>query len=44
MNPDKIYLRTAEGTFKKRYNNHANSFRRKRYSEETTLSEYISEI
>ena len=42
MNPDKIYLGTAEG-FEKRYNNHANSFRYRWYSKETTLSKYIWE-
>ena len=44
MNPDKTYLGTAEGDFKKRYNNHTKSFRHKRYSKETTLSKYIWEI
>ena len=32
MNPDKTYLGTAEGDFKKRYNNHTKSFRQKQYS------------
>ena len=44
INPDETYLGTAEGDFKKRYNNHTKSFRHKRYSKETTLSKYISEI
>ena len=44
VNLDKTYLRTAEGDFKKRYNNHTKSFRHKRYSYETTLSKYIWEI
>ena len=30
MKPDKTYLGTAEEDFKKRYNNHVNSFRHKR--------------
>ena len=34
MNPDKTYLGTAEGDFKKRYNNHTKSFRHKRYSKD----------
>ena len=41
MNADKTYLGTAEGYFKKRYNNHTNSFR---HSEDTPLSKYIGEI
>ena len=41
MNPEKTYLGTAEGDFKKRYNNHIKSFRHKRYSKETTLSKSI---
>ena len=41
MNADKTYLGTAEGYFKKRYNNHTNSFR---HSKDTTLSKYIWEI
>ena len=44
MNPDKTYLGTTEGDFKKRYNNHTNSFRHKLYSKETALSKYIWEI
>ena len=44
MNPDKTYLGTVEHDFKKRYNNHTNSFRNKRYSKDTTLSKYIWEI
>ena len=43
MNPDKTYLGTAEGDFKKIYNNHTNSFRYKQYSKDTTLSKYIWE-
>ena len=43
INPDKIYLGTAERDFEKRHN-HTKSFRQKRYSKETTLSKYIWEI
>ena len=43
-NPDKVYLGTAEGDFKKRYHNHAKSFRNKRYTNDTSLSKYIWEI
>ena len=41
MNPEETYLGTAEGDFKKRYNNHTNLFR---HSKDTTLSKYIWEI
>ena len=44
VNPDKVYLRTAEGDFKKRYHNHTKSFRNKRYTKYTSLSKYIWEI
>ena len=44
INPDKTYLGTTEDDFKKRYNNHTNSFRHKRYSEDAILSKYIWEI
>ena len=44
MNPDKTCLGTAEGDFSKRYNNHTNSFRHKRYSRDITVSKYILEI
>ena len=44
INLDKTYLGTAEGDFKKRYNNHTKSFRQKRYRKETTLFKYIWEI
>ena len=43
MNPDKTYLGMAEFDFKKRFNNHINSFRHKRYSKDATLSKYIWE-
>ena len=44
VSPNKTYLGTAEGDFKKRYKIHTESFRYKRYSKEATLSEYIWEI
>ena len=44
LNPDKVYLGTAEGDFKKRYYNHTKSFRNKRYTNGRNLSKYISEI
>ena len=44
VNPDKVYLGTAEGDFKKRYHNHAKSFRNKRYTNDTSRSKYIWEI
>ena len=39
-----IYLGTAEGDFKKRYCNHIKSFRNKRYTNDTSLSNYIWKI
>ena len=44
VNPDKVYLGTAEEDFKKRYHNHTKSFRNKRYTNDTSLSKYIWEI
>ena len=44
VNPDKVYLGTAEGEFKKRYYNHNKSFRNRSYANETTLSKYVCEI
>ena len=44
QNPDKTYLGTAEGGFKKRYSNHTKSLKHKPYSKETRLSKYIWEI
>ena len=38
INPDKTYLGTAEGNFKKRYDNHTKLIRHKRYISDTTLS------
>ena len=43
-NPDKVYLGTAEGDFKKRYHNHMKSFCDKPYTNDTSLSKYIREI
>ena len=42
--PDKVYLGTAEGDFKKRYNNHTKSFKHERYANETTLSKFVWEM
>ena len=39
-----IYLGTAEGDFKKRYYSHTTSFRNKRYTNDTSLSNYIWKI
>ena len=44
VNPDKVYLGTAEGDFKKRYYKHKNSYRDKRYTNDISLSKYIWEI
>ena len=44
VNPDKLYLETAEGEFKKRYYNHNKSFRHRSYANKTTLSKYVWEI
>ena len=42
--PEKVYLRTAEGDFKKRYYNHRKLFKNRLYECDTTLSKYIWEI
>ena len=42
--PEKVYLGTAEGDFKKRYYNHRKSFKNRLYECDTTLSKYIWEI
>ena len=42
--PEKVYLGTAEGDFKKRYYNHKKSFKNRLYECDTTLSKYIREI
>ena len=44
VKPDKVYLGTAEGEFKKRYYNHNKSFRHRSYANKTTLSKYAWEI
>ena len=44
VNPDKVYLWTAEGEFKKRYYNHTKLFRHCSYAKETTFSKYVREI
>ena len=41
VNPDKVYLGTAEGDFKKCYHNHTKSFRNKRYTNDTSFSKCI---
>ena len=44
VNPDKIYLGTAEGNFKKRYYNHKTSFKNREKANDTTLSKYVWEV
>ena len=44
FNPDKVYVGTAEGEFKKRYYNHNKSFRYLSYANKTTLCKYVWEI
>ena len=41
--PDKVYLRTAEGDFKKRYYNHISSFKNESQMNKTTLAKYFWE-
>ena len=41
VNPDKVYLGTAEGDFRKCYYNHVKFFRNKRYTNDASLSRYI---
>ena len=43
INPDKVYLGTAEGEFKKRFYNHKKSFKNRGYTSDTSLSKYIWE-
>ena len=38
--PDKVYLGTAEGDFKKRYYNHISSFKNETQMNKTTLAKY----
>ena len=42
--PDKVYLGTAEGDFKKRFYDHRKSFNTEGSSNDTTLSKYIWEL
>ena len=44
INPDKIYLRTAEENFKKRYYNHKTSFKNREKTNDTTLSKHVWEV
>ena len=44
VNPDKVYLGTAEGDFKKSYHNQTKSFRNKQYTKDASLSEFSWEI
>ena len=41
VNPDKAYLETAEGYFKKGYYNHISSFKNKRQTNKTNLQIYL---
>ena len=42
--PNKVYLKTAEGDFKKRFYNHRKSFNNEGSANDTTLSKYIREL
>ena len=42
--PNKVYLGTAEGDFKKRFYNHRKSFNNEASANDTTLSKYIWEL
>ena len=42
-NPDKVYLGTAEGNFKKQYYNHKTSFNNRKNASDTTLLKYVRE-
>ena len=44
VNPDKVYLGTAEGDFEKLYHNHTKSIRNKRYTNYTSLFKHIWKI
>ena len=44
VNPDKIYLGTAEGNFKKRYYNHKTSFKNRGKANGTTLLKYVWKV
>ena len=39
--PDKVYLGTAEGEFKKRFYNHNSSFKNKLKMNDTTLAKHV---
>ena len=41
--PDKVYLATAEGDFKKRYYHHISSFKNESQMNKTTLAKYVWE-
>ena len=42
--PNKVYFRTAEGAFKKRFYNHRKSFNNEVSANDTTLSKYVWEL
>ena len=44
INPDKIYIGTAEGKFKKRYYNHKTSLKNREKANDTTLLKYVWEV
>ena len=44
VNPDKTYLGTAEGNFKKKHYNHKTSFKNREKANETTLPKYVWEV
>ena len=44
FHPDKAYLGTAEGEFKKRYYNHISSYRNETQMNKTTLANYVWEL
>ena len=44
INPDKVYLGTTQGEFKKRFYNHKKSFKNRGYASDTSLSKYIWEM
>ena len=42
--PNKVYLKTAEGDFKKQFYNHRKSFNNEGSANDTTLSKYVWEL
>ena len=44
VNPDKRYLGTAKGNFKKRYYNHKTSFKNREKTNDPTLSKYVWKV